>query len=160
MVDQEKYSLEEAHEHFAKSTNGEVWRLLGEQGRSQQEDEQLITAAYTSLYHWQKIGTAVHSQRGHWLLSHVLALLGHSELSVHYAQRCSKITEAFKVEMSDFDLAYAQEGLARAYAASGDRGKAAEHFKQAKALGEQIEDDEDRKIFMEDLMSGDWEGIA
>jgi hypothetical protein len=62
--------------------------------------------------------------------------------------------------MSDFDLAYAQEGLARAYAASGDRGKATEHFKQAKALGKQIEDDEDRKIFTDDLMSGDWEGIA
>lgn len=160
MVEQEKYTLEGAHEHFAKLSNGEVWKLLGEQPRSSDLEEKLILAAYTSLYHWQQIGTSVHAQRGHWLLSHVLALLGHAELSLHHAQRCSEITDANQEEMRDFDLAYAKEGLARAYAARGERDQAGAYFRQARTLGERIKDDEDQKIFMDDLMDGNWEGIA
>ncbi|NQS91289.1 MAG: hypothetical protein HQ574_02685 [Chloroflexi bacterium] len=59
-------------------------------------------------------------------------------------------------EMEDFDLAFAQEGLARAYALTGKLGLAKIHLSKPTLLGKQIEDPEDRQIFEEDLNGGDW----
>lgn len=62
-------------------------------------------------------------------------------------------------EMADFDLAFAQEVLARAYALAGEIQLAREHLKAAEELGHAVQDNEDQRIFLEDLNSGDWYGI-
>ncbi len=61
--------------------------------------------------------------------------------------------------MAEFDLAFAQEALARAYALAGDQDLAREHLKVVEKLGRAIQDKEDQKIFLGDLNSGDWYGI-
>ena len=61
--------------------------------------------------------------------------------------------------MQDFDLAFAQEALARACALKGDQGKAQEYLKVAKKLGQAIQNKEDQEIFTGDLNSGEWYGI-
>lgn len=76
MGDEKKYSITEAHQQFAKSTNHRVWDLLDLSSRTEAEEEELLLAASTSLYHWLQVGTAVHAQRGHWMLSRVHVVLG------------------------------------------------------------------------------------
>jgi hypothetical protein len=62
--------------------------------------------------------------------------------------------------MQDFDLAYAEEGIARALAIVGRLEQAKQHYDKAKTAGEALVDDEDREIFMGDFGSGDWYGLV
>ncbi len=119
----------------------------------------MLLAANTSLFHWLQVGTAVHAQRGHWLLSRVYVVLARPHNAVEHALRCQEITQSNPDEMQDFDLAFAQEALARAYALIGDQGKAQEYLKVAKKLGQAIQNKEDQEIFTGDLNSGEWYGI-
>lgn len=139
----------------AKSIHGEVWSLLEKQNRTEDENRRMVHAAHASLYHWLHAGAAVNEQRGEWLIARVYATLGRAESALDHAQRCRAITEEHSDEMKDFDIAYAFEGLARAYALAGQADEAARFKKQAREAGNAIADAEDRKIF-----DHDYEGLA
>ena len=156
---QEKYSMEEAHEVFARQTNGKVWQLLGKTGRSSAEDDEMVEAAYASSYHWRSAGTGVNLQRAAWLISHVYVVLGEAKPVLLQARRCLDLTEQHKDQMKDFDVAYAYEGMSRALALSGEMDEAKKFLSQAQTAGEAITGAEDRQIFLGDLNSGEWYGI-
>jgi hypothetical protein len=160
MDTQEKYSLEEAHEVFARQTNGKAWKLLGKAGRTAAEDDETIEAAYASSYHWRSAGTGVNLQRGAWLIAHVYTVLGEAKPALLQARRCLELTEQHKDQMKDFDVAYAYEGMSRALALNGEMDEATKFLPQAQAAGEAIAGAEDRQIFLSDLNSGDWYGIG
>ncbi len=150
------FTLEEAQQELAKGTNQRVWEMLEKSNRTPAEEEDMLLAAYTSLYLWKEVGTAVQVQRGCWLAAKAHIALDQSEDAVHWAEKCLQITEENPQEMEDFDLAFAQEVLARAYALAGDLKKAQEHRSRAVVLGEQIQDPEDREIFWSDFQAGSW----
>lgn len=150
------YSLPEAQIEFAKSAYNGIWGLLEKENRSAEDDLEMLLAAYASLYHWKKAGTAVHEQRGSWMISRVYQVLGRAPDALEWAQRCQELTEKHPRDMKDFDLAYAQEGLARAWALAGDLGQAQEYWEQAASLADRIADPEDKKIFLADFQGGDW----
>ena len=77
-------------------------------------------------------------------------------MAQHHAQRCLAVVEA--AGLGDFDLAYAHEALARAAAADGRLDDAERH--RAVAAAVPIADDEDRKIFIDDLAASPWFGLA
>src|SRR3989304_3936089 len=52
------------HETLAKQINGEVWSLLDQSDRTEEDDERMVLAAHASCYHWLHAGTSVHRQRG------------------------------------------------------------------------------------------------
>jgi tetratricopeptide (TPR) repeat protein len=149
-------TLREAIQELAKSANHQVWDLLEKTKRSKSEDEDMLLAAYSSLHLWKEAGTAGHAQRGSWLIAKVHLSLQQAENAVLWAEKCLQITENHSREMQDFDLAYAQEGLARAYALAGNLDLAKKHWAKAAALGEEIQDPEDREIFWKDFRGGDW----
>ncbi|TFG48715.1 MAG: hypothetical protein E4H33_03675 [Anaerolineales bacterium] len=151
----QQFSLTEALQHLTEQSNNQVWDLLDKENRSGQEEEMLL-AANASLYLWKQVGTAVHAQRGSWLLSRVHTVQGQSIDALKWAQKCREITDNNPDEMEDFDLAFAQEALARAYALAGDLGLANKHRVQAAELGEQIQDPEDQQIFLSDFQGGNW----
>lgn len=160
MTDEQKLSIEEARIHFAKQTNGRTWELLEKTDRSRGEDEEMLFAAYASLYHWIEPWKAVRQQRGEWLVSRVHMALGHGPEALRHAERCLELTEAYREEMADFDIAYAYEGTARARAMAGDQERAEELYGLAKSAGETIADEEDREIFFGDFNGGDWYGLG
>ncbi len=160
MSEQKRYTLAEAHKEFAQSLNGRVWQLLGQSERTPAEDEEMTLAAQASLYHWLHAGTAVHAQRGQWLLAHVYTVLEEPALAMKHASRCMELTKAHEAAMADFDLAYAHEALARVHALQGDGQKAKEHFALAARAGEAIADAESKEIFQGDFHSGNWYGVV
>lgn len=160
MPDPETFTIEEAQRHFARSLNGRTWELLGLPKRSPEQGELMLLAAQASLYHWLQIGTAVHAQRGHWLVAHVYAVLEQAAPAMQHAQRCAALTAQHPAEMQDFDRAYALEALARAYALQGEIERARAYYGQAASAGEAIADAEDRQIFTSDLQSGKWYGAV
>ena len=156
MTEEKLLSLKKAQIEFAKITNNQVWGLLDKANRTPAEDEEMLLTAYASLYHWSKAGTAVNIQRGYWMLGKVYISLGKSKPALEASIRCKDLSDNNPDEMNDFDLAFAQELLARAYALSGDLKEAEKQYKLAVDLGEKIQDPEDQKIFLGDLHGGDW----
>jgi hypothetical protein len=152
-------TLGEAHQYFAKSMNRRVWELLRKPHRSQAENDEMLYAAHGCTYHWQFIGTAIHQQRGEWLISRVHIALGQALEALRHAERCFELTRSHKELMQDFDLAYAFEGLARAHAMVGDHKIAEEFLVLAEQAGEAIADEEDKSIFMNDFDGGEWYGL-
>ena len=157
MAEEQKYSEMECHKKFAVEMNNLVWNLLGKKDRTPQEDENMVNAAHASCCHWSKVGTAINQQRGDWLISHVYAVLNRPEPAVHHAKLCMELTEEKKFE--DFDLAYAYEGMARAYACSGNKTEAVKYIKLATEAGEKIKNEEDKKLFMSDFAAEPWYGV-
>jgi hypothetical protein len=145
------------HKEFAIELNNEVWNLLGKADRSEDENERMIHAAHASCYHWLYAGTTLHRQRGEWLISHVYAVLQHGLAALHYAKSCLQITEA--EGYGGFDLAYAYEAMARAYAALGDTENTGKFLELAKQAGEAIQNREDKALFLSDLKAEPWFGI-
>jgi len=151
------YTEAQCHKKFAVDCNNEVWGLLSKESRTAQENERMITAAHASHYHWGKIGEPINIQRGHWLISHVHAVLNRSEEALNHAKLCLSLAKEHG--FVDFDLAYAYEAMARANASAGNMQKAAEYLKIAREAGEKIETEEDRKLFSSDLQAGPWYGV-
>ena len=160
MSEEKRFTLNEAHQEFAKKTNGRVWALLQKEKRSQLENDELLYAAYASGYHWSQVGTGVHHQRAAYLISKVYITLDQPAQALHHAQRCLELTEQHRAEMKDFDIAFAYEGLARAYAINGQKEETIRYHKMAREVGDHIEDREDKKIFDDDLESDPWFGFV
>lgn len=154
---EKKLSRTEAHQFFAVDLNNRVWELLGNSERTEAEDNEMMWAAYASLYHWSVIGQPINIQRGEWMVSHVNSVLGYPESAVRHAERCWELTE--EQHLTDFDRGYALEALARAYACAGDKEKARKYYSEAVKVGSEIEREEDTKLFMSDLETGPWYGI-
>ena len=155
----EKYTLEEAQEKFAKSIFNDIWPLLEKTDRSPADEEELLLCAFASLYHWKQSGTKVNIQRGYWMVSKVYQVLGKAEPALAWAEKCAAVSNDFPAAMKDFDLAYAQEALARSYALAQKLEKAREHHRLAAELGDQIQDPDDKRIFLGDFEGGDWHGL-
>ena len=75
--------------------------------------------------------------------------MGHSEAAIYHAQRCLDICQ--ENDIADFDIAFAYEGLARAYAVAGDAEKSLEYIELANQAGGQIEEEGNREYFMREL---------
>jgi len=159
-MDEEKtYSIEESHQYFAKTLNGQVWGLLQKTRRSKSEDELMIYTAHASCYHWLNAGTGLHHQRAEWLIAHVYNELGITDSALRHANRCLELTEEYADLMKDFDWAYAYEGIARANALAGNRDEALRYIQRADEIGQAISDDEDKNIFLGDFNGGNWHGL-
>jgi tetratricopeptide (TPR) repeat protein len=160
MSDGVAFDVQMAHEYFAKKTNGLTWKLLSKDDRSVEEDFELEFVANASLYHWIQVGTALHLQRGEWLLARVYTILGYGKSALRHANHCLELAKSNLDMMKDFDVAYAYEGMARALALLGNQEEASSYYEKACDAGATIVDEEDRSIFMSDFESGDWYGIT
>jgi len=94
-------------------------------------------------------------------LEYLLEKAGESHLrdALSHAIRCMELTDQFKNQMEDFDVAFAYAMAARANAAMGQINTAREYKEKALFAGEKIEDEQDRNIFFADLNSGNWFNI-
>lgn len=129
----------------ARLFNG-VWELL-EKDRTVEDDDRMVHMAHASRYHWGEAGTEVNRSRGEWQCSRVYAVLGRAEPALHHARRGLEICQASGV--TDWDLAFAYESLARASAVAGDPAAARAYIEQALAVD--IAEDEERQLLLADL---------
>ena len=151
--------LNEMHQSLAINLNQETWGLLEREDRTDNDDQRMITFAKGSLYHWQRSPNCrpVNHQRGEWLISHVYAVLNRGKEALFHAEICMDIT--MNESLIDFDLAYAYECKARAYAALDSPQKMNKCYSNAKASGEKIKKNKDKKLFFSDFYSEPWYDI-
>jgi hypothetical protein len=126
------------HHYKGRQLNNQTWDLLGEIDRNDDDDERMVYFAKASLYHWRKSPQfkPINEQRGQWMLAHVFAVLNRGDEALVHAETCMDIT--MNESLKGFDLAYAYECKARAYAALGKPEKMNKCFLNAKTSGEKI----------------------
>lgn len=149
MPDKQLPNLSEAHHFFAIKSNNEAWQLIEKTDRNNDENDSLIRAAQTSLYHWLQSEKTVHHQRAYWLLSHCYALIKQSNEAQFYAEKCYQLTKTEKVEI--FDQAYCYEALSRVEKLKGNQDNAHAYQQLALDIADEIKNDEDKTIFMSDI---------
>jgi hypothetical protein len=148
MTEKSKFS-EEGHKKFAVGLFNLTWSLLDKKDRTKEEDDKMIHAAHASRFHWGEIGTSVHFERGEWQISRVYSVQKRSEPALYHAQRCLEICKENKI--GDFDIAFAYEALARAYAVAGRKTECVKHIELAKKAGDQIKEKGDKDYFFSEL---------
>ncbi|MBC8312117.1 MAG: hypothetical protein H8E72_07400 [Candidatus Marinimicrobia bacterium] len=146
------------HHYMGIEMNIQTWNLLGKDDRTEQDDTRMVNFAKASLYHWKLSPKfeAVNQQRGEWMISHVYAVLGKGEEALYHAKATMNLTDEHKLK--DFDLAYAYEAMARAYAVLGKKDDFVEFYSKAKDAGKLINGSEDQKYFDNDFASEPWFG--
>lgn len=129
----------------------EAWRLMEQEHRTALDDDRMIHTAHASRYHWGQAptGTPANLARGEWQISRVYAVLHRAEPALHHARRVLEICEDNKI--GDWDLGFAYEAIARAYAVAGDAQQARAYTDQALAAAEEIAEDEERDLLLADL---------
>ena len=139
----------ESHRKFAIDLFNLTWNLLDKKDRTPEEDDKMIHAAHASRFHWGEIGTPLEFERGEWQISRVYSVLKRSEPALYHAKRCLEICK--KNNIGDFDIAFAYEALARAYAAAGLKSQCNENMELARKAGQQIKREDDKKYFLSEL---------
>ena len=145
----EKKPSEKAHKKSAVELFNLTWSLLGKKKRTKEEDDKMIHAAHASRFHWGEVGTPLEFERGEWQISRVYSVLKRSEPALHHAKRCLEICEENNI--GDFDIAFAYEAMARAYATAGDKKNCEKHIHLAERAAEQIKKKGDRDYFLGEL---------
>ncbi len=152
-----KYTETECHKRFAIDYFNKTWDLLDKPEHTPEEGLLMIHRAHTSRCHWGEVGTPLEFARGEWQVSRVYAVLGRGEAALIHALECLRLCEANGY--GDFDIAFAHESVARAYAALGDKGNFQTYYANAIELGNKIASKDDRDYFFSDLKSGAWFGM-
>ena len=137
------------HKYFGVELNGLVWRLLDKTDRSPEDEDNMITCAYASLYHWSMVGKPENLQRGEWLISHVYAILNMHSFAFHHASKCLDITE--ENQLQGFDRAFAFEAMARSSALIKDKERYEIYYQKALETAKTLENEEEKKIVMDTL---------
>ncbi len=149
MVDKEFSEEEKKHKEMAIDFFNYTWSLLDKEKRTIAEDDEMIHAAHASRFHWGKVGTPIHFERGEWQISRVYSVLNHPQPALYHAQRCLDICK--ENEIGDFDLAFAYESVSRAYAVASNEVEKKKFFELAQTAGEQIKETDDKDYFLSEL---------
>ncbi|MBD3157983.1 MAG: hypothetical protein GF309_04280 [Candidatus Lokiarchaeota archaeon] len=149
MTDDDKLSIEEFHKEIAVETNNAIWPILDKEDPSEGELEDALDMAHTSRYHWKKIGKPINLARADYMISRVASAMGRAESALHHAKRCLEITKDTGV--GDWDLAFAYEAMARAYAVAKDKEKFKEYREYAKEAISDIDSEQDKEIVRGEL---------
>jgi hypothetical protein len=139
------------HRQLGVEAFNHTWTLMEKSGRSRDEDDEMLHEAHASAYHWLKApeGRPENRARSEWQCSRVYTVLGRAEPALHHARRCLELCEEHGI--GDWDLAFAHEALARAYATAGRAEDAGRHELLAREAVGQIADEEDREHLLEAL---------
>ncbi len=149
MTEEKKYNEKEWHKKKAVDLFNLVWSFLDKKERTKQEDDKMVHAAHASRFHWGEIGTPLEFERGEWQISRVYSVLNRPQPALYHARRCLEICQENKI--GDFDIAFAYEAMARAYAVAREKSEREKYIKLAKAAGEDIKGKENKDYFFGDL---------
>jgi len=156
---------EDLHRGLGVEGNNETWRLLDEgppgPDSPAEERARFLYRAYASAYHWMETpsGTAANRVRAEHLIARAAIAVGLADTGLHHAERCLELCREHPDLVEDWDVAFAEEAVARAHAAAGDAEAARDHHEKASMLGAAIAEEGDKEVFLAELAKGPWFGI-
>lgn len=139
------------HKQMAIDLFNLTWDLIEKQDRTESDDDTMLYAAMASRYHWGVVGTPLNFARGEWQISRVYAILGRSEAALHHARKSEKL--CLEHDLGEFDLGFAYEAIARAYAMSGDAVDQERYMNLALETAEKVEMEANRSWLLKNIDS-------
>lgn len=132
-------------EYFNKT-----WEYLDKSIRTEEEKQQMIHLAHTSLWHWMNAAecTPTNLSVGYWQISRVYAVVGEPDNAVKYGNICLHISRDKTV--GPYYEAYAHEALARAYIIMNKKDIALQHLQEANKFMPEI-DEKDGVYLLKDM---------
>jgi len=124
------------------------WDLLSTT-RDADDDVELMTAAFSSRFHWLNAGALEQWIVSDWMVARAAAAIGEGELALRFATRAHSAAQ--ENEVPDWLIASSAEGVARAYAALGDVKEFNNWSALATRLIEVIADPEDQALIASQL---------
>ena len=143
------FDLQAAHRYFSAHCFNTAWELIEKPHRTPEEDQIMIRLNQASMWHWtqREDCTDRNLSIGYWQASRIYAVLGEAENAQKYAQ----LSLDRSSPEEPFYRGYAYEALARAAAAGGNRKQVKEYGAEARRLAELVQDEEERRILLDDL---------
>lgn len=139
------------HKKMAIDLFNLTWDLIEKQDRTEDDNDTMIYAANASRYHWGGVGTPLNFARGEWQISRVYAMLGRAEPALHHAKKSMEL--CLKHDLGAFDLGFAYEAMARAYAVHGDIGEQDHYLGLAQETAQQVENEENKNWLLRNITS-------
>lgn len=138
-----------AHLYFSASCYNSAWELIDKTQRTPEEDIEMISRSYASLWHWSQRLDCTDTNRSiaYWQLSRVHALAGQPENARQYGQLCLE----FSSEEEPVFRGFAYEALARAEKTAGNPARMKEYLAKAWEYAARVTDQEDRQLLENDL---------
>jgi hypothetical protein len=119
------------------------WELL-ESTRDAEGDVELVTVAFAARYHWLNAGELEQWIVSDWMVARVASALGDGELALQFATRA--LGAAQDNDVPDWLVASTAEGVARAYATTGNVEEFNNYAALATRLIDVIADPEDKSL--------------
>lgn len=141
--------LRKWHRKQAISCFNATWDLIDKKDRTLEDDLNMIHTAHASRYHWSQIGTSLEFVRGEWQISRVYALTSQGASALFHGK--FSLSYCLDNEIGDFDLAFAYEAVARAYALIGKKENAKENYDLALKAADKISKKDDKEYFLTEL---------
>lgn len=133
---------EEVHRKLAADLFNFTWDFIEKTVRSEIEDETMINAAHASRFHWGLVGKPVNFARGEWQISRAYSVVYRAEPALYHAKKSLEL--CLVNQLGHFDLGFAHEAMARAYAVQGDTTQRDENIGHARQAAENVGEEEDR----------------
>ncbi len=142
------------HRGLAVTTYNHAWDLLDSPDRTSAQDDEVLTLAFASRYHWAQAGGEDEQLAvGDWFIGHVSANLGLAALALRFSQRAFSRVES--MDAPPWLRASALEGMARAHASAGEHAERDRYAALAEAALAGIDDPDEREIIEDQLRSID-----
>jgi hypothetical protein len=140
------------HRGLAVSYFNRAWELIDASDRTAEQDRDLLAAAFASRQHWVDAGgTAQNLAVSDWQVAHAASLAGLPDTAMAFASAALERTEAHDLPV--WMQASGHEGMARAYAAAGDRSGYDREAARTTELLATVDDAEDRDLISSQLAS-------
>jgi hypothetical protein len=131
------------HRRLAIGLYNRCWELLDKAARTSDEDVELLTAAFTSRWHWLLCGASEQWIISDWMVARCASNLDVGPLALSYATRAYA---ALDPNSPTWLRASAAEGLALAHAVSGNAGEHERWCALARDLVARIPDEDDQTL--------------
>ncbi|WDL96437.1 hypothetical protein [Alicyclobacillus sp. ALC3] len=149
MTERRMYVDKEVHKKLAVDLFNLTWDLIEKINRSEIDNGEMVNAAHASRFHWGLVGSPLNLARGEWQISRVYSVLGRSEPSLFHAKKSLEI--CLDSQLGDFDLGFAYEAMARAYAVQGDSMQRDQNIRLAKYAADRIGKEDDRTWLLKNV---------
>ncbi len=144
------FDLELAHQYFSAEYFNQTWEYMEQADeRSSEENMSMLHTAIASLWHWTQRADLQPENLSvsYWQVSRVYCLIKQPNNARTYGLQALKYAE----NLEPFFKGYAYETLARAEMMSGNRVIMLVYLEKAKAMAEQVEEEEDQQLLLKDL---------
>jgi len=157
---QKTFTIDEAHQFFGIDFNNKIFILAEKEFLNADEQEEIVALAHASFLHWLNYSghQKVNTQRTLYMLAKAYIVVEHKSKAKEYAEKCYQFTQEYKTEMQDFDIAYADEIMARSAALNRDENIFKKHCQKVEKSLLNIANPEDLKWLKKDFENGKWFG--